>query len=71
MWVVIKFERKNFFFLKSNLEKKFGKDLSFIYLNYFFKDTQKKNGKKRNLIYWVIIYFVLIKNSRIQKLLKQ
>ena len=46
MWMVIKFEKKNFFFLKSNLEKNLEKIVNFIYLNYFFKDTQKKMGKK-------------------------
>tara|TARA_Y100001980_G_C14516348_1_gene291661 strand:- start:765 stop:962 length:198 start_codon:yes stop_codon:yes gene_type:complete len=65
MWVVIKFERKNLFFLKSNLEKKFGKDCEFYIPKLLFQRHTKKNGKKKNLIYWVIIYFVLMKNSRI------
>ena len=47
MWVVIKFERKNFFFLKSNLEKKFGKDCEFYIPKLLFQRHTKKKWEKK------------------------
>ena len=47
MWIVIKFEKKNFFFLKSILKKKFGKDCEFYIPKLLFQRHTKKKWEKR------------------------
>ena len=59
MWTIIKFDRKKLSFLKKDFKQKLGDNFK-IYIPKFFFHNYKNNKLVKELIYSVIIYFVIM-----------